>query len=53
MTLMCITKYRGDVSITKLFCIADQSFFDCLVPSQNHHFTGSKVHPKYRPILFR
>lgn len=51
VTFIHVIKNRGDFSFTKLFCIADQSILYCLVSSQHHHFIGSKVYRKHRPIF--
>lgn len=51
MALICVVKYGENVSLSKFFCIAHQSLFDCLVPGQDHHFIWSKVHSEHRPIL--
>jgi len=51
MTEIQIRKDRGDVSVSKLFCTADQSLFDGLVAGQDHHFIGPKVDREYRTMF--
>lgn len=51
MTLIYIIKYGGDFPVSKLLCPADQGLPHRLISSQNHHFSGSKVHREHRAIF--